>query len=77
MENIATKKGMTISRVDSIDIKINSKDTSINIKLNTRIESEEVEKESGEETAVNEKPSRVSSYTGHMISVFNILGIGD
>jgi hypothetical protein len=62
-------------KIDSIDIKLKSKDTTINIKLNTRIDNEDTEKESGDETAVNEKPTKVSSYTGHMISVFNMLGI--
>jgi phage shock protein PspC (stress-responsive transcriptional regulator) len=71
------KKGDDNIKIDSIDIKLKSKDTSINIKLNTSIDKGEREKESGEETAINEKPSRVSSYTGHMISVFNLLGIGD
>ena len=46
-------------------------------KLNTKLEPSENEKESGEETASIEKSTKVSSYTGHMISVFNLLGIGD
>jgi len=63
-------------KIDSVDIRLKSKDTTVNIKLNTKIEANENEKESGEETASVEK-SKVSSYTGHMISVFNLLGIGD
>jgi len=63
-------------KIDSMDIKLKSKDTATNIKLNTMLEPNENEKESGEETARNEKSSKVSSYTGHMISVFNLLGVG-
>ena len=71
------KKGDKDIKIDSIDIKLKSKDTTINIKLNTMLNIEDTEKESGEETVANEKPTRVSSYTGHMISVFNMLGIAD
>jgi phage shock protein PspC (stress-responsive transcriptional regulator) len=71
------KKGDQDIKIDSIDIKLKSKDTTINIKLNTMLNNEDTEKESGEETVANEKPTRVSSYTGHMISVFNMLGIAD
>jgi hypothetical protein len=61
-------------KTDSTGIKLKSKDTTVSIKLNTRVDRKAV-KEGGEETVKNEKTHKVSSYTGHMISVFNLLGI--
>lgn len=65
------------NNIDSIDINLRSKDTTINIKLNTNTEEVQNEKEAGGDAATSEKTSKVSSYTGHMISVFNLLGIMD
>jgi phage shock protein PspC (stress-responsive transcriptional regulator) len=64
-------------KIDSVNIQLKSKDTTVNIKLNTKAEIGDTEKESGDETVMNEKSTKVSSYTGHMISVFNLLGIAD
>jgi hypothetical protein len=60
-----------------VNIQLKSKDTTVNIKLNTKAENGDTEKESGDETVMNEKSTKVSSYTGHMISIFNLLGIAD
>ena len=70
------KKDDKTIKFDSAEIKLKLKDTTINIKLNTRVDTEEVpEKESGNEHASNEQPNKVSSYTDHMISVFNFIAV--
>jgi phage shock protein PspC (stress-responsive transcriptional regulator) len=64
-------------KTDSVNIQLKSKDTTVNIKLNTKAENGDTEKESGDEAGMSEKSTKVSSYTGHMISIFNLLGIAD
>jgi hypothetical protein len=59
-------------KIDTVDIKLKSKDTTVNIKLNTRLDSK-VKKESDEE----ESPVRKKgAYVYHMISIFDLMRIG-
>jgi phage shock protein PspC (stress-responsive transcriptional regulator) len=70
------KKGEKRIKIDSIDIKLKSKDTTVNIKLNTKSDGEGTEKESSDESTATKKDTKISSYAEHMISVFDLIKVG-
>jgi phage shock protein PspC (stress-responsive transcriptional regulator) len=63
-------------KIDSIDINLKGKDTTINIKLNTKSETEAKGEESTDESPATERILKVGSYTDHMISVFDLIMVG-
>jgi phage shock protein PspC (stress-responsive transcriptional regulator) len=60
-------------KIDTVDIKLKGKDTSINIKLNT-LENKGIKKESEDVTEVGTR--KKGAYVSHMISIFDLMRIG-
>jgi phage shock protein PspC (stress-responsive transcriptional regulator) len=60
-------------KIDTVDINLKGKDTSINIKLNT-LENRNTEKESEDVAEVSNK--KKGAYVYHMISIFDLIRIG-